>query len=246
MTTSTIVSQLTGRPPMDHGGSAHGHRVLIGNAELSFHVVDIDDPVPTGRQILEAAGALPTAEHLVFQVLPTGLLEELRQDKTTDLRSPDAEKFLVFRSDRSFRFDLNGRVFEWGATTISGRVLRMLAGIDESTQALWQDRHGSADIEITDSSTVDLATEGTERFYTALRTYTIIVNTQPTTVNKAVLSFIEVVRLAFPQATPSATMVYTVTYKKAAGPMHQGSLTEGEHVTIKNGTIINVTETDKS
>jgi hypothetical protein len=220
-------------------------RILIGNAELSFRSIELDDPVPNGRQILEAAGALPAPEHLVFQVLPTGVLEELRLDETMDLRSSDAEQFIVFRSDRSFRFDLDGRVFEWGASTISGRVLKMLGGVD-ATKALWQDRRGGADVEIVDSSVVDLAREGTERFYTTLLTYTIIVNTQPTVVHKAVLSFMEVVRLAFPQAALSATMIYTVTYKKAVAPMHQGSLTEGEHLTIKNGTIINVTETDKS
>lgn len=244
MTSITIDDRVDLPPPPSEPA---GHRqILIGDAELSFRGIEFDDPVPNGQQILEAAGALPAAEHLVFQILPTGVLEELRLDETTDLRLPGAEKFIVFRSDRSFRFDLDGRVFEWGTSTISDRVLKTLADVDDTTQALWQDRRGSADVEIVDSSIVDLAREGTERFYTTLRTYTIIVNTQPTVVNKAVLSFLEVVKLAFPQAAPSATMIYTVTYKKAVAPMHQGSLTEGEHVTIKNGTILNVTETDKS
>jgi hypothetical protein len=41
-------------------------------------------------------------------------------------------------------------------------------------------------------------------------------------------------------------MIYTVTYKKAVAPMHQGSLVAGGTVEVKNGTIFNVTETDKS
>lgn len=76
--------------------------------------------------------------------------------------------------------------------------------------------------------------------------FEIIVNTEPKTVEKSVLSFYDVVKLAYPAANPSPTMIYTVTYKKAVAPTHQGSLVPGGRVEVKNGTIFNVTETDKS
>lgn len=76
--------------------------------------------------------------------------------------------------------------------------------------------------------------------------YDVIVNTETKTVYKAVLSFFEVVKLAYPDAVPSPTKIYTVTYKKAVAPMHQGSLVQGGIVQVKDGTIFNVTETDKS
>jgi len=76
--------------------------------------------------------------------------------------------------------------------------------------------------------------------------FDIIVNTEPKTVEKAVLSFHDVVKLAYPAANSSPMMIYTVTYKKAVAPMHQGSLVPGGTVEVKNGTIFNVTETDKS
>ena len=88
------------------------YRVQIGNERLEFRPAVIEDPVPTGLQIMEAADARPADEYLVFQVLKSGLLEELRPDETTDLRAKGVEKFLVFRSDRSFRFELDGRIFE--------------------------------------------------------------------------------------------------------------------------------------
>lgn len=74
----------------------------------------------------------------------------------------------------------------------------------------------------------------------------IIVNLEPKAMNKRVLTFLEVVTLAYPNPPMGPNIVYTVTYKKAAGPLHQGSLVEGGTVEIKNGTIFSVTQTDKS
>ncbi len=78
------------------------------------------------------------------------------------------------------------------------------------------------------------------------KVYHIIVNLEPKDVNKRVLTFWEVVALAYPNPPMGPNIVYTVTYRKAAGPMHQGSLVEGGTVEIKNGTIFSVTQTDKS
>lgn len=72
-----------GRPIREHGP----YRVEIGDEMLRFSGTSISDPVPTGRQLLEAAGVQPISEHSVFQVLTNGLLEGLRPDETVDLRT---------------------------------------------------------------------------------------------------------------------------------------------------------------
>ncbi len=154
----------TGRAVRQHGP----YRVQIGNEKLEFHPAVIDDPVPTGLQILEAAGARPADEHLVFQVLKSGLLEELRPDETTDLRAKGIEKFLVFHSDRSFRFELDGRVFEWGATLISGMTLKKLAAVDPATYGVWLEVRGADDRPIGDTEMVDLSAVGVEHFFTGI------------------------------------------------------------------------------
>lgn len=74
------------------------YRMEVGDAELAFRPMRIDDPVPTGRQILEAAGIRQVEEHLLFLVLSNGELEELRLDETTDLRGGGVERFLTFAS----------------------------------------------------------------------------------------------------------------------------------------------------
>lgn len=157
-------AQRSGRAIRPHGP----YRVQVGDEQLIFRDAVLDDPVPTGRQILEAVGALPVLEHLVFLVLSNGLLEELRPDETTDLRERGVEKFLVFRSDRSFRFELDGRAFEWGGTRISGLTLKFLAGVDLATYGVWLEVQRGDDKPIGDSELFDLSAPGVERFFTGI------------------------------------------------------------------------------
>jgi hypothetical protein len=75
---------------------------------------------------------------------------------------------------------------------------------------------------------------------------TIIVNGRKKEVTQRVLSFTEVVALAFDPVPSGPDWVFTVTYRKAASKPHDGTLTQGEHIKVKNGTIFNVTATNKS
>jgi len=76
---------------------------------------------------------------------------------------------------------------------------------------------------------------------------TIIINGRPKGVAAHELSFEQVVDLAYNGHPPTGpNWVFTVTYRNAEGKKHEGSLTEGESVKIKNGTVFNVTATDKS
>jgi len=75
--------------------------------------------------------------------------------------------------------------------------------------------------------------------------FTIIVNGRQKMVTKKELSFTEIVALADNLPT-GENIIYTVTYRKADGKKEEGTLDEGATVKIKNGTIFNVTATDKS
>lgn len=76
--------------------------------------------------------------------------------------------------------------------------------------------------------------------------FAIIVNSRQHTVQSETLRFEEVVQLAFPGAQPEPNVVYSITYRNAASDPRAGELGPGGTVTVKNGTIINVTRTDKS
>lgn len=148
------------------GADKEAHSIQVGDAKLTFN-----DPVVTGRQILESAGHFPPEEFLVFQRLTNGQLEEIRLDETVDLRAPGIERFYTFRSDRSFRFVVDGRRFEWGMATITGRTLKALAGVP-TEYGVWLERRNDDDLPIGDAEDVDLSQPGVERFFTGKTTTT--------------------------------------------------------------------------
>lgn len=158
-----------GHNQVDDGCGVGGqYKLAIGNEKLDFFEISIEDPMPTGRQILLEIGYKPVEDFLVFQMLKSGELEEIRLDETTDLRKPDIERFLVFRSDRSFNFLLDGTRYQWGATFISGASLKKLVGVDPNTYGVWQEfqQPGVEDKLIQNQDLVDLSAPGVERFFT--------------------------------------------------------------------------------
>lgn len=154
-----------GRAPRPHGP----YSIRVGDADLKFRQVRIEDPTPTGRQVMGAAGIRNLNEHIVFQMLRNGELEELRPDETVDLRAARVGRFLIFKSAASYRIELDGRVIEWGAPAITGRVLKRLAGVDPARYGVWlENRGGGEDRPIGDDEAVRLDGEGLERFFTGV------------------------------------------------------------------------------
>ena len=76
--------------------------------------------------------------------------------------------------------------------------------------------------------------------------FSIIVNGRERTVENEELTFDEVVALAFDDPPTGEFICFTITYRRAGGRKPEGTLTEGDSVKVTNGTIINVTVTDKS
>lgn len=71
--------------------------------------------------------------------------------------------------------------------------------------------------------------------------YTVIINGRPRKVTSNILSFEEIVALAFTPVPPSA--FFTVTYSHGNTG---GSLTAGNTVPVQNGMKFDVTETGQS
>lgn len=152
-----------GRAPRQHGP----YRIEVGDTDLKFQGVLIDDPIPIGRQVLEKAGLYPATEYLLFAWMKDGALEEIRLDETVDLFPRGVERFIAFRSDRILLFVLNDRRFMWGSPMILGRVMKALAKVDAATHGLWLEQRDAADRLIADDESVPLTGEALERFRTA-------------------------------------------------------------------------------
>lgn len=76
--------------------------------------------------------------------------------------------------------------------------------------------------------------------------FAIVVNGELAVTPHEEVSWTEVVAIAFP-VWPSPDTTFTVTYRKAKGPKHEGILVEGGVVEVKKqGTIFDVTPTGKS
>lgn len=231
-----------GRQVRDHGP----YKIQVGNENLEYRPLVISDPVPTGRQVLEEAGFRPVDEYLLYQLLTNGHLVSLNPDNTTDLREAGIEKFLTFKSDRSFRFFIDGEAQDWGAQRISGRTLKQLAGVDADKYDIYLVVPGDDDELIEDRDLFDLARPGVEHFAAVEINIKVFVNTHPVFVHTRTMSYWEVVHLAYPDAQPRPNAHFTVTYAKGHEGNSLTNLVDGQHVRIKKGMHFNVTPTDKS
>ena len=221
----------------------------LGETKFRVRIDDnrfyVADPVITGRQLLDAAAMFPVEEFLIFLKLRTGLLEEVRLDETVELRRKGVERFLTFKSDRSFRFLLDGRRFEWGADLITGLTLKNLAGADPDHYGVWLEVRGDKDRCFRDDEFVNLGEEGLERFYT--KELTIVVNGREKPIKRGQeMTFDQLVALVFDNPPTGEFICFTITYRRGPEDNPEGILAETEIVKVQDGMIFNVTLTDKS
>lgn len=74
----------------------------------------------------------------------------------------------------------------------------------------------------------------------------IIVNGRQRTVTAEEVTFDELVDMAFDDPMRGPQIVFTITFRNAAGRIEEGELDEGHRIKVKEGTVVNVTRTDQS
>lgn len=139
----------------------------VGTPDLVFRPIHIADPAPTGRQILEVAGACPPDGYVAVALLAGGNTEALRLDEKLDLRGSGVECVIIFKTDREFRLEVDRHEKIWGESRVSGRALKLLAGVDPAKYDVYEERRGHDPL-IRDDEYADLAGQGVERFYTMI------------------------------------------------------------------------------
>jgi hypothetical protein len=76
--------------------------------------------------------------------------------------------------------------------------------------------------------------------------FAFVINGEVAVVPHETVSYTEIVAIAYP-VPPTPDTTFTVSFRKAKGPRHEGLLVEGQTVEVKKeGTIFNVAPTGKS
>jgi len=228
--------------------SARSYRILLAQENLNFRSIEVNDPVPLGRQILAASGLSTREGYSLFAILETGDFEDVRLDEPFDLRSHGAERFVAFQTDRDFKLMINDSQVAWGKPAISGAALYTLAKPGDN-EAVFLVIRGGEDRQIEAGEAVDLTGPGVEHFVTALKRKSkieIVVNGHETEVEGSHLTFEQLVSIAYPAEAPAQNIVYSITFRKVASKPHSGELAPGGSVEVKNGSIFNVGRTIQS
>lgn len=126
----------------------------------------------------------------------------------------------------------------------TGEALYVLADIGKHRELFREEAGDEEDQFIPrDDAKVHLTQDA--HFYSEKET-TIVVNTEKKETTATRLSHQEVVLLAFPNAQPNETKLFTVEYSKGPRQNPNGTLVDGETVRIKNRMVFDVTPTNRS
>lgn len=228
--------------------AANAFRIQVANENLDFRSLTLTDPVPLGRQIIAAAGGDPVDGFSLFAILPSGDFDDIRLDEAVDLRERGIERFVMFQTDREFKFTLEEDQLQWGKPVVSGAVLHKLANATED-EAIFLEVRGGEDQLVERADLIDLTKPGIEKFFKAPKqplTFEIIVNTRPKTVPGPEVTFEQIVQLAYP-GPHEPNVTFSMSYRNAASKPHAGELGAGGSVKVKKkGTIFNVCRTIQS
>jgi len=158
--------------------------IQVAGPELEFSPRSLSDSTPTGRQIVQVAINGDPTEYIVLHWFDDGLIDEVGLDQVVDLDRSVKDRFIVVRSDRTYRFELDGHRNEWAVPLVTGATLKRLAG-KHGAYDVFMERKDAPDLELEDESHVSLAGEGVERFYTQkAKNITIKVNNNPVSITK--------------------------------------------------------------
>lgn len=221
---------------------------VSGNQRFTFVVngerYGTRDQIEDGRDLLQTAGFDPASDHVLIQLTRPGS-KSIGLDEDVDLGEPGREEFRAFQSDRTYNFVGDELGYEWGAVSISETDLRDVMGV-QPNEVLILERKDEPDREIEPGSSVDLSAGGTERIRSERRRYRIIVNAREETVNGDTVNYAQLVALAFQPVPTGPDVLFTITYSKGPKENPKGTLPEGASVSIKNGMIFVVTQTNRS
>jgi len=145
-------------------------------AQVNDSKVGFREPLHKAEHILEAAGLKPASDYALIQLLRHSA-RSVGLDEMVDLRAEGTEEFRAFKTDRIYRFTLNGHGFEWGTDKIPEPELRQIGHV-KADEVLVLDREGG-DIDLGSDDVLDLGQAGTEHLHLEKRLITVFFENEP-------------------------------------------------------------------
>ncbi|WIW50461.1 multiubiquitin domain-containing protein (plasmid) [Bradyrhizobium sp. 62B] len=172
---------VTGGESRDAGGAGQIEARTAGPDGQYFTTVNgetvkLANPDPKGGHILEKAGFNPSGDFALIQLLAHSS-RLIGLDDEVDLRTAGTEVFRAFKTDRVYRFTLNGHGFEWGAAKLEENELRVIGHV-AGDEVIVLERDGE-DRVLEPADVVDLDHGGTEHLYTEKRLITVYYENEP-------------------------------------------------------------------
>jgi hypothetical protein len=62
---------------------------------------EVQNPTPTGRELLSIAGKVPAEQFSIYQKIPGGQPKRIGLDEKVDLREPGVERFVTLPLDQT-------------------------------------------------------------------------------------------------------------------------------------------------
>jgi len=196
----------------------------------------------TGAEIKQLA-SIPDKKEIYLSLKDPWDDELISDDTSVNLARPGIESFKV---RHPLTITINNISYKWHRQRITGNEIRKLGNIDYDEEIYLVIQKPFQDEKIEDSLTIDLAKPGIEHFISKYPlTFEIIVNGMAKIWNNNLISFDEVIKLAFGNINYN-NRAYTVTYANGPKKNSKGSMVLGDNVHIKSKMNFNATATNKS
>ncbi len=196
----------------------------------------------TGAALKKLAG-IPIHIKLYLKVQEGYQPDLIENDETVDLARTDVEHFYV---EEKLKFTINGEPFFSYEQYISSEQLRVLGKIPQEDDLFQKVPEPWEDELIVGDRKIDLALPGKENFISKPFDVSILVNTRRKPWVKRIITFEEVVILAFGSYDPNPQKVYTINYSGGVEPKPEGSMVKGSVVQVKDKMNFDVSATNQS
>ena len=203
----------------------------------------------TAREIFGGNDIPLDDNHLVYLVEKNGQMIKIDHDQLIKL-SKESTRLVATTEENSIYFRFDDQIFAFNSRYITGYEIARVVGVDIAKLEIWCAwRNGKEGTSISAESIIDVLESKFIGFCSQKPVATeldIIVNGRHKKVLPGSICFEDLVQIAFGFSESSEQTTYTITYHRGPSESRNGSLIEGDCVSVINGMLFNVTQTDKS